>query len=158
NNNVSNTPANAPIHHGFFASPLTSHILMSARAPFPMPSQKLTMRFPSGLKTTLSTLPVCPLRVRISRPEVASQSFTVWSPLPLTICLPSGLKAALRTDAVCPLIARVPLPLLASHTLTTCSPPPQLTIRFPSGLKARLLHPSGPYSSTCPPMEASFLP
>ncbi len=65
-------------------------------------SLPLANRFPSGLKATLQTLPVCPLRVRVSRPVAASHTYTVRSPLPLAIRLPSGQNATLPTQFLCP--------------------------------------------------------
>ena len=59
--------------------------------------------WPSGLKATLLTASVCPLRVRTSWPVCASHTFTVLSSLPLTRRLPSGLKATLQTPAGVPL-------------------------------------------------------
>ena len=58
---------------------------------------------PSGLNATLLTAPVCPLRVRVSWPVAASQTFTVWSSLPEARRLPSGLNATLVTVAGVPL-------------------------------------------------------
>ena len=52
-------------------------------------------RWPSGLKATLQTPPVCPGRVRASWPLVASHTFTVLSTLAEARRLPSGLKATL---------------------------------------------------------------
>jgi hypothetical protein len=49
----------------------------------------------SGLKHTLVTPAVCPLRVRASCPVWASQTFTVWSPLPEARRLLSAEKATL---------------------------------------------------------------
>ena len=50
----------------------------------------LAIPLPSGLNATLVTERVWALRVRVSSPLVASQSFTVLSLLPLAIRLPSG--------------------------------------------------------------------
>ena len=47
-------------------------------------------------------------RVRASWPVVASQTFTVWSPLAEARRLPSGLKATLATPLVCPLRVTCP--------------------------------------------------
>src|ERR1700731_4298597 len=61
-------------------------------------------RLPSGLKHTLLTAFVCPLRVRTTWPVAASHTFTVLSQLPEASRLPSGLKHTLWTGrCVCPL-------------------------------------------------------
>ena len=43
---------------------------------------RVTIRLPSGLKATLERFAVCPLRVKISCPLAASQTFSVPSKLP----------------------------------------------------------------------------
>src|SRR5207253_1292979 len=78
----------------------------------------LARRLPSGLKATLVTALVWPLRVRASWPVAASHTFTVWSHEPLARRLPSGLKATLVTALVWPLRVRTSWPVAASHTLT----------------------------------------
>ncbi len=55
------------------------------------------IHLPSGLKTELLVVSLCPLRVARTLPVAASQIFTVLSSLVETICLPSGLKTALLT-------------------------------------------------------------
>ena len=53
---------------------------------------------------------MCPLRVRVSWPVAASQTFTVPSTLAEAIRLPSGLNATLLTPSVCPLRVRISSP------------------------------------------------
>src|SRR5205823_11359365 len=65
-----------------FTSP-TGDRTPSLKCPLPLAS-----RLPSRLKATLKTSPVCPLRVRASRPLVESQTFTVPSLLALARRLP----------------------------------------------------------------------
>src|SRR5262245_46627506 len=60
------------------------------------------MRVPSGLNATLRTR--CPgLRVRTSRPVLASHTLSALSRLPEARSRPSGLKATQVTASVCPL-------------------------------------------------------
>src|SRR5262249_35466900 len=84
-----------------FTSPQDRTTLPSFRS---TPSLALAMRVPSGLKATLVTSRVCPLRARTSWPVCKSHTFTSpgvseWkeSPEPLTMRLPLGLKATLLT-------------------------------------------------------------
>jgi hypothetical protein len=59
------------------------------------------IRVPSGLKLTLLTVPLCPLRLRLRVPFLF-QRMIVLSALPEAIIFPSGLKLTLQTGAVCP--------------------------------------------------------
>src|SRR5205085_2015329 len=97
-------------------------------------------RLPSGLNATHPT-PLCPRRVRSSRPLTASQTFT--SPfqvspslysLAVARRLPSGLNTTLQRP---PLWLRSAGPLTASQTFTV---PSWLALarRLPSGLNATL--------------------
>ena len=66
------------------------------------------MYLPSGLKAALFTPPVCPFKILICLPLLASQMRTVLSlnkrlPGMVIMYLPSGLKAALFTRSVYPL-------------------------------------------------------
>src|SRR5262249_21886957 len=97
----------------------------------------LARRSPSGLKQTVLTSEVCPLRLRASWLVCASQTFTVRSSLALARRLPSGLKHTLTTPAVCPLGRRASWPVCASHTFIDPSSLPQAR-RLPSGLKQTL--------------------
>src|SRR5207253_11090898 len=65
---------------------------------------------------------VGPLRVRVSWPVCAFQTFTVWSPLAEASRCPSGLKATPQTRAVCPLRERESRAERASRALTVRSP------------------------------------
>src|SRR5262249_6793930 len=105
-------------------------------------SPVLARRLPSGLKTTLWTRSVWPLRVRISSPVPASHTFTspglLDSPPALASRLPSGLKTTLKTSPPGPLRVKGSLPEVLSHTFTVPDQPPAAT-RLPSGLKATWL-------------------
>ena len=79
-------------------------------------------RLPSGLKATLSTEPVCPLKVRSSWPVWASHTFTV-----SCHARRAGQAFAVRAEghavtATAPLRARSSWPVWASHTFTVRSP------------------------------------
>ena len=119
----------------------------------------MTIRVPSGLNAALDTQPVCPLSSSTGVPVRASQTFAVWSPLPVTIRVPSGLNAALLT------LARVslefeqgrPRPRIPNHGLSGAvhqhSEP--VTIRVPSGLNATLhTEPVCPFSRAEPSPSA----
>src|SRR5262245_52433365 len=95
------------------------------------------MRLPSGLNATLSTQPVCPLRVSASNPIRASHTFTVLSSLPDTMRVPSAENATLVTPPVCPLMVSSSCPVCASHTFTVWSQLPE-AIRLPSAENATL--------------------
>src|SRR5229473_1716559 len=107
--------------------------------------EALARRLPSGLKATLCTQLVCPLRESSSWPVCASHTFTspglLNSPPPETMRLPSGLNATLLTSLVCPLRESSSWPVCASHTFTSpglpSTPLPE-TMRLPSGLNATL--------------------
>src|SRR5580700_4431615 len=60
-------------------------------------------RLPSGLKHTLTTMFVCPLRVRACWPVTASHTFTVMSFDAEARRLPSGLKHTPYTGVMYPL-------------------------------------------------------
>src|SRR5436190_1927174 len=61
-------------------------------------SDALARRLPSGLKATLWTFPVCPLKVKTTFSLAKSHTFTVPSHDALARRLPSGLKAAPATS------------------------------------------------------------
>ena len=107
---------------------------------------------PSGLKHTLLTALLCPLRVRASRPVAASHTFTVLSPLAEARRLPSGLKHTLKTAPLCPLRVKVSCPVAACHSFTV-----------PSALAEARCLPSGRKHthrtlSVCPRSARSFCP
>ncbi len=57
----------------------------------------------SGLHATITTGPVCPRRVRITSPLLASQIFAVVSSLAVASLVPSGLQVTLQTLRACPI-------------------------------------------------------
>lgn len=65
--------------------------------------------------------------MRVQRPrgggtaDEVSQTFTVWSPLPLASRLPSGLNATLMTSFVCLLRVSDSWPVAASQTFTNAN-------------------------------------
>ena len=99
-------------------------------------SDPLAIRFPSGLKATLSTSPVCPFRVKVSWPVDASQTLTVLSWDAVAIRFPSRLNATWDTDFEWPRSVKVCWPVDASQTFTVLST--EFAIRLPSGLKTTL--------------------
>src|SRR5580704_4869190 len=80
---------------------------------------------------------VCPLRSSRGMPVRASQTFAIWSALPVTINAPSGEKLTLLTAPVCPLRSSRGVPVRASQTFAVLSQLP-VTIRAPSGEKLTL--------------------
>ena len=87
-----------------------------------------------------------PARVPLSSswgvPVLASHTFAVRSPLPVTMRVPSGLNATLATPFVCPFSSNRGVPVLASHTFAVWSSLP-VTMRVPSGLNASRAHTAG---------------
>src|SRR2546425_945396 len=92
---------------------------------------------PSRLKVTQMTGWLWPLKVRISRPVLASQIFTVVSSLAEARDWPSGLKATRQTSESWAGNATGSRSLVASQTVTFPSWLPEATHR-PSGLNAAL--------------------
>ena len=88
----------------------------------------------SGEKTKAVTQLVCPARVAIGLPEVASQSRAVLSSEPVRTRVPSGEKATAVTEAVCPARVAIGLPEAASQSRAVLSREPVRT-RVPSGEK-----------------------
>src|SRR5262249_33294389 len=101
----------------------------------PRKSQPKT-RCPSGLNATAVTVPLCPSRVALSWPVVASHRRTVLPPA-LARMSPSGLNATDRTASVCPCRVVLRCPVLTSHNRTVLSSEPLARVR-PSGLIARV--------------------
>ena len=108
-----------------------------------------TIRWPSGLKATHSTVEVCPCRVRTSWPLAASRSITRSSQS--TILVPTARDDPLAVGAerhaghgVVRVLAASGPPgrSAASHTFTVLSSLPE-TIRLPSGLNATPIHVAG---------------
>jgi hypothetical protein len=63
-------------------------------------SEAVTIVFPSGENTALTTMPVCPVKVRKTLPVVMSQSNADLSSDAVMTVFPFGENAALRTVRV----------------------------------------------------------
>src|SRR5262249_26464360 len=75
-------------------------------------------RVPSGENATDRTAAVWPLRVRMSAPELASHSLSVWSQPPDSTRLPSGERATEKTQLDRPSKVRIKVPVAASQSFT----------------------------------------
>src|ERR1700712_3843464 len=73
---------------------------------------------PSGLNATELMARVCPFKVVLSLPALASQSLIVLSRDAEASILPSGLNATHDTHSVCPSRVARSLPVLTFHSLT----------------------------------------
>ena len=100
-------------------------------------SLPLASVIPSGLKATLLTGAVCPVRIAHCSPVAAFQRRIVLSALPLASVRPSGLKATLQTTDVCPASVLNCCLVVISHKRTVLSRLPLASVR-PSGLNATL--------------------
>lgn len=97
-----------------------------------------------GEKAMLLTQSLCPRRVRISLPVVASHSFTVVSQDADAIAWVDGLNATERTQLACPTSRCSVSPVGITHTRMVASSEPDAK-SSESGLQARVL--TGP---VCP--------
>src|SRR4051812_10995843 len=89
--------------------------------------------FPSKLKDTEATGPVCPRRTVRCFPVDASQSLTVLSALPEARVFPSGLNQTHLRPSSCPAKVATTFPLTVSNNLNV----------FSSGLIEASVLPSG---------------
>ena len=95
----------------------------------------LPISLPSRLNATLTTLLVCPVRVRLCVPVGTSHRRMELSIPPLANVRPSGLNATLPTPPVCPVKVCLCVPVPVSHRRIVAS---QLALasRSPSRLNA----------------------
>ena len=93
---------------------------------------------PSGLNSTLQTLPSWLSRVFRTFPVVTSQILIVLSTLPEASCCPSGLNPTLLTELSWPLRVFRSFPVVTSHKIIVLSSLPEASF-LPSGLNSTLL-------------------
>src|SRR6266567_2573253 len=89
-------------------------------SPLPLLPPPLASLEPSGLHTTLSTMPPCPCSEARSCPVEASHRQTLPSSLQLMRCVPSGLHSILRMMVGGVWLTQWLIPVVASHTCIPC--------------------------------------